>query len=168
MGRGRGISRDYVSRSSVSFYPATLSLFRHLVRPTRFSASVPPRFIFRGCGAIWLEVTDRRPVAFTNLPLPTPRHPRTTIAGLLPFSRSRSSRGTPSTRISEHSVLRVDSIAPSVLMNLERSPDLEHTVRFSRARAVFVSSPPVLVRNSHFYTQPICHIFSPVISRYEY
>jgi len=70
---------------------AILSLFRHPVfpPPPPTAPPAPPRpacssgapaaplllslrFIFRGYGAIWLEVTDRRPVAFTNLPPPTP------------------------------------------------------------------------------------------------
>lgn len=127
------ISRDYTSRFRAFFCTAHnfVPVLCHLVQPPRPlpppSPSASPRFIFSGCGAIWLEVTDRRPVAFTNLPPSIPLHPRTATAGLLPFSRSRSSRSTPSTRISEHSMPRVDSIAPPVLMNLERSADLEHS-----------------------------------------
>lgn len=43
-------------------------------------------FIFRGCRAIWLEVSDRRPVAFTNLPSPSSTTKRVSAVGVWPHS----------------------------------------------------------------------------------
>lgn len=101
---------NYKHRFRASFRPVHnfVFVFCHVVQRVFF----PSRFIFRGCGAIWLEVSDRRPVAFTNLPPPTPRHPRTTM-GFSHFRvRARVAQHSKHANKSEHSMPRVDSIAP--------------------------------------------------------
>lgn len=89
----------------------TLSLFSAMWSSHQ-RVSFPSRFIFRGCGAIWLEVSDRRPVAFTNLPLPIPLHPLTTMVFSHFRVRAHVAQHSKHANKSEHSMPRVDSIAP--------------------------------------------------------
>lgn len=104
----------------------TLPLFSAMV--VQPQPRVYPRFIFRRCGAIWLEVSDRRPVAFTNLPLPAPRHPRTTMvfSHFRVRARARVAQHSPSARI-RASTRCPEWTRSQVLMNLEHSADLEHS-----------------------------------------